>query len=50
MSIAEAADALGPALVSLEINPLYVGPDGRIECLDVLAIWDDSERASSEEC
>lgn len=37
--IANAAVALGPELVSLEINPLYVGPDGTIECLDALAIW-----------
>jgi hypothetical protein len=37
--IAAAAAALGPALVSLEVNPLYVGFDGCIECLDALAVW-----------
>ncbi|MDB5969920.1 MAG: uncharacterized protein JWQ90_2370 [Hydrocarboniphaga sp.] len=44
--IAQAAIALGPDLVSLEVNPLYVGPDGRIECLDALAIWNDTPAPS----
>jgi acyl-CoA synthetase (NDP forming) len=39
--IAAAAVALGPDLVSLEVNPLQVGADGRIECLDALAIWNE---------
>lgn len=39
--IGEAAAALGPDLASLEVNPLYVGPDGRVECLDALALWSD---------
>ena len=38
-AIGEAALALGPDLVSLEINPLWVRGD-RVECLDALAIWD----------
>jgi acyl-CoA synthetase (NDP forming) len=42
--IAAAAVALGPDLISLEVNPLFVGADGRIECLDALAIWADPER------
>lgn len=46
VKIAEAALALGPDLASLEVNPLYVGPDGRIECLDALALWADECEAS----
>ncbi|AMK25596.1 acetate--CoA ligase family protein [Sphingobium sp. TKS] len=39
-AIGDAALALGPELVSLEINPLRVtGSD--VECLDALAIWAD---------
>lgn len=37
-AIGDAALALGPDLVSLEINPLNSGPAG-IEALDALAIW-----------
>ncbi len=40
--IGEAAAALGPDLESLEVNPLHIGPDGRIECLDALALWSDA--------
>ncbi len=36
--IGEAALALGPDLLSLEINPLLAGPSGT-EALDALAIW-----------
>ena len=36
--IAHAADACGPALSALEVNPLYVRGD-RIEALDALATW-----------
>ena len=37
--IGEAALALGPGLVALEVNPLLAAP-GRIEALDALAIWE----------
>ena len=43
--IGEAALALGPQLASMEVNPLYVGPQGRIECLDALALWDEGAQA-----
>ena len=38
-AIGDAALALGPELVSLEVNPLWVGT-GTVEALDALAIWD----------
>lgn len=38
--IGDAALALGPDLVSLEINPL-LATDERVEALDGLAVWDD---------
>ena len=42
-AIGDAALALGPQLVSLEINPLLV--DGaRAEALDALAIWDEEKK------
>ena len=37
-AIGDAAFALGPELVSLEINPLNIGPAG-IEALDALTVW-----------
>jgi hypothetical protein len=37
-AIGAAALALGPALVSLEVNPLLVAGN-RIEALDGLAVW-----------
>jgi acyl-CoA synthetase (NDP forming) len=40
--IGEAALALGPDLVSLEVNPLLATP-GDVEALDGLAIWEDRE-------
>jgi acyl-CoA synthetase (NDP forming) len=36
--IGDAALALGPDLMALEINPLWVA-GSRIECLDALAVW-----------
>jgi acetate---CoA ligase (ADP-forming) len=39
-AIGNAALALGPDLVSLEINPL-LGDGLRIEALDALAVWDE---------
>ena len=41
--IGDAALALGPDLMSLEINPLLVHGQ-RIECLDALAIWKEDVR------
>lgn len=38
--IGEAALALGPDLLSLEVNPLLAGPAG-VEALDALAVWAD---------
>lgn len=38
--IGNAALALGPELVSLEVNPLLV-TEGRVEALDGLTVWDD---------
>lgn len=43
--IGDAALALGPSLVSLEINPILV-TGSRVEALDGLAIWDDAEAQS----
>ncbi|NQD95632.1 CoA-binding protein, partial [Pseudomonas sp. CrR25] len=44
--IGNAALALGPDLVSLEINPLW--SDGqRIEALDALAVWDSEPEGSA---
>jgi acyl-CoA synthetase (NDP forming) len=40
VAITEAALALGPDLVSLEINPLAAWPD-RVEALDALAVWQE---------
>ncbi len=40
LCITQAAQALGPQLDTLEINPLRVGSDGA-EALDALAIWKD---------
>jgi acyl-CoA synthetase (NDP forming) len=40
VAIAQAAQALGPQLDTLEINPLRAGPDGA-EALDALAVWKD---------
>lgn len=40
-AIGDAALALGPELVSLEINPILVHGD-RVEALDALAIWDEA--------
>ncbi|MDB5428924.1 MAG: uncharacterized protein JWP35_40 [Caulobacter sp.] len=39
-AIGDAALALGPDLMSLEVNPLWVS-GGAVECLDALAIWKD---------
>ena len=38
VQVGEAALALGPDLVSLEINPLLAGPTG-VEALDALVVW-----------
>src|SRR3546814_6433882 len=47
-AIGNAALALGPDLVSLEINPLLAF-DGGIEALDGLTVWEDrSEEHKSE--
>jgi hypothetical protein len=40
VAIGNAALALGPTLVSLEVNPLLASAD-RVEALDGLAVWDD---------
>ncbi len=40
-AIGNAALALGPGLVSLEINPL-LAHGATIEALDALAVWDDA--------
>lgn len=40
-AIGDAALALGPQLVSLEINPILVS-GSRVEALDALAVWDDA--------
>jgi acetate---CoA ligase (ADP-forming) len=40
VAIGNAALALGPNLVSLEVNPILASED-RIEALDGLAIWED---------
>lgn len=45
-AIGDAALALGPQLVALEINPILVH-GARVEALDALAIWDDAPQASS---
>ncbi len=39
--IGDAILALGPGLVAMDINPLWVRGD-RVEALDALAIWDDT--------
>jgi acyl-CoA synthetase (NDP forming) len=39
-AIGDAALALGPDLVALEVNPLFASGE-RIEALDALAVWDD---------
>jgi len=39
--IGDAALALGPDLVSLEINPLLARSD-TVEALDALAVWNDT--------
>jgi hypothetical protein len=43
VAIGNAALALGPSLVCLEVNPLLATP-GRIEALDGLTVW-ESDRA-----
>jgi hypothetical protein len=40
VAIGNAALALGPDLVSLEINPLLVQGD-RVEALDGLTVWEE---------
>jgi succinyl-CoA synthetase beta subunit len=45
--IGDAALALGPQLVSLEINPILVSGT-RIEALDALAVWDDTPVTAAE--
>jgi len=45
VAIGEAALALGPQLASLEINPLRAQGD-RVEALDALLVWKDTEGAS----
>lgn len=42
VAIGDAALALGPELVSLEVNPLLAA-EGRIEALDGLAVWEESD-------
>lgn len=46
-AIGDAALALGPQLVSLEINPLLVS-GAKVEALDALAVWDDARAAAGE--
>jgi len=41
VAIGNAALALGPKLVSLEVNPLLAS-EGRIEALDGLVVWEDA--------
>ncbi|OYW25197.1 MAG: hypothetical protein B7Z44_19590, partial [Caulobacter sp. 12-67-6] len=41
VAVGEAALALGPGLVSLEVNPL-LAEGSRIEALDGLAVWEDA--------
>lgn len=43
--IGDAALALGPALVSLEVNPLLATPAGA-EALDALVVWDDDSQTA----
>ena len=38
VAICRAAEALGPDLEALEVNPLLVTPE-RVEALDALAVW-----------
>lgn len=45
--IGDAALALGPDLVSLEVNPVLVR-GSEIEALDALTIWDDAPEAAQE--
>lgn len=45
-AIGNAALALGPSLVSLEINPLWVAGT-HIEALDALAVWDEPTGANA---
>jgi len=46
-AIGEAALALGPELVSLEINPMLVSGAG-LEALDALAVWEDAPHTAVE--
>jgi hypothetical protein len=41
------ASALGPALQSMEINPLYVA-GSRVEILDAVLVWMDTEAAHAD--
>jgi len=43
-AIGNAALALGPDLMSLEVNPLWASGD-QVECLDALAIWKNAEES-----
>jgi len=45
-AIGEAALALGPELVSLEINPMLLSGAG-LEALDALAIWEDAPHTAA---
>lgn len=47
-SVARLAEGLGPALDTLEINPLRVD-GGEIEALDALAVWAQPEETRTEE-
>jgi len=42
VAIGDAALALGPKLVSLEVNPLLAS-EGQIEALDGLVVWEDAD-------
>lgn len=44
VGVARAAEALGPDLQALEVNPLRC-TEGRIEALDALAVWADAPAA-----
>ena len=45
--IAEAAVRLGPDLLAMDVNPLWVRGD-RVEALDALFVWQESSPASGE--